>query len=61
VLDEKNIAMVLDFAREHGLAVLADEVYQETSTCPATGSSLSRAFWKQGDPRRNALQLPLLL
>jgi aspartate/methionine/tyrosine aminotransferase len=29
VLDEKNIAMVLDFAREHGLAVLADEVYQE--------------------------------
>ncbi len=28
VLDEENIAMVLDFAREHGLAVLADEVYQ---------------------------------
>jgi len=29
VLDEKNIAMVLEFARQHGLAVLADEVYQE--------------------------------
>lgn len=28
VLDEENIAMVLDFAREHGLSVLADEVYQ---------------------------------
>ena len=29
VLDEKNVAMVLDFARDQGLAVLADEVYQE--------------------------------
>ncbi|HET8725100.1 MAG TPA: aminotransferase class I/II-fold pyridoxal phosphate-dependent enzyme [Anaeromyxobacteraceae bacterium] len=29
VLDEANVAMVLDFARRHGLAVLADEVYQE--------------------------------
>ena len=29
VLDEANVAMVLDFARQHGLAVLADEVYQE--------------------------------
>jgi len=29
VLDTDNIAMILDFAREHGLAVLADEVYQE--------------------------------
>jgi len=34
VLDEKNIAMVLDFAREHGLAVLADEVYQEDIYLP---------------------------
>jgi aspartate/methionine/tyrosine aminotransferase len=34
VLDEKNIAMVLDFAREHGLAVLADEVYQEDIYVP---------------------------
>jgi aspartate/methionine/tyrosine aminotransferase len=34
VLDENNIAMVLDFAREHGLAVLADEVYQENIYLP---------------------------
>jgi aspartate/methionine/tyrosine aminotransferase len=29
VLDEGNIAMILEFARKHGLSVLADEVYQE--------------------------------
>jgi len=29
VLDEKNIRMVIDFAQEHGLSILADEVYQE--------------------------------
>ena len=29
VLDEENIAMVIAFAREKGLALLADEVYQE--------------------------------
>jgi aspartate/methionine/tyrosine aminotransferase len=29
VLDRANIAMVIRFARAHGLAVLADEVYQE--------------------------------
>ncbi|MDP3178084.1 MAG: aminotransferase class I/II-fold pyridoxal phosphate-dependent enzyme, partial [Spirochaetaceae bacterium] len=29
VLDASNIAMILDFAAEQGLAVLADEVYQE--------------------------------
>jgi len=29
VLDEKNVEMVIDFARAHGLAVLADEVYQD--------------------------------
>src|SRR5512135_3662381 len=29
VLSEENVAMVLDFARRHGLSVLADEVYQE--------------------------------
>jgi aspartate/methionine/tyrosine aminotransferase len=36
VLDEENIAMVLDFAHEHGLAVLADEVYQENICLPGT-------------------------
>lgn len=29
VLDPGNVAMVLDFAREHDLVVLADEVYQD--------------------------------
>ena len=29
VLDEANIAMIVDFAQEHGLPILADEVYQE--------------------------------
>jgi aspartate/methionine/tyrosine aminotransferase len=29
LLDEANVAMVLDFARTHRLSVLADEVYQE--------------------------------
>jgi len=29
VLDEKNVEMVLSLAREQGMAVLADEVYQE--------------------------------
>jgi len=29
VLDRDNISMIIDFAKEHGLAILADEVYQE--------------------------------
>lgn len=29
VLDEKNIEMILQFARKHNLAILADEVYQD--------------------------------
>jgi aspartate/methionine/tyrosine aminotransferase len=29
VLDHDNICMIIGFAREHGLAILADEVYQE--------------------------------
>lgn len=29
VLSEKNIGMVIRFAKKHGLAILADEVYQE--------------------------------
>jgi aspartate/methionine/tyrosine aminotransferase len=29
VLDEPNVEVVLEFARAHGLAVLADEVYQD--------------------------------
>ncbi len=34
VLDEKNVEMVLDFARERGLSVLADEVYQDNVWLP---------------------------
>lgn len=34
VLDVKNIAMVLEFARQHELAVLADEVYQDDIYLP---------------------------
>jgi alanine transaminase len=29
VLDTENVAMVVDFAKAHGLSILADEVYQE--------------------------------
>jgi len=29
VIDRDNIAMIVDFAQEHGLSILADEVYQE--------------------------------
>jgi len=29
VLDRDNISMIIDFAGEHGLSILADEVYQE--------------------------------
>ena len=34
VLDEANIAMIIAFARDHGLSILADEVYQENIYLP---------------------------
>ncbi len=34
VLDEANIAMILEFAQDHGLSILADEVYQENIYLP---------------------------
>ena len=34
VLDEANIGMIIDFARENGLSILADEVYQENIYLP---------------------------
>ncbi|MDR3684004.1 MAG: aminotransferase class I/II-fold pyridoxal phosphate-dependent enzyme [Geothrix sp.] len=34
VLDEANIAMIIDFAKAHGLSILADEVYQENIYLP---------------------------
>ena len=34
VLDEANIVMIIDFAKAHGLSILADEVYQENIYLP---------------------------
>jgi len=34
VLDERNVEMVVDFARERGLSILADEVYQDNVWLP---------------------------
>lgn len=34
VLDEANIAMIVDFAEAHGISILADEVYQENIYLP---------------------------
>lgn len=35
VLDEENIKMIIQFAREHDLTILADEVYQENVYAPS--------------------------
>jgi aspartate/methionine/tyrosine aminotransferase len=49
VLDEENVAMVLAFAREHGLSVLADEVYQENVYRPgARFVSFARVLEERG-------------
>jgi aspartate/methionine/tyrosine aminotransferase len=49
VLDEANVAMVLDFARAHGLAILADEVYQENVYRPGDRFvSFARALVRGG-------------
>jgi aspartate/methionine/tyrosine aminotransferase len=34
VLDRENISMIIDFAKEHDLSILADEVYQENIYIP---------------------------
>jgi aspartate/methionine/tyrosine aminotransferase len=34
VLDRDNISMIIDFAKDHGLSILADEVYQENIYTP---------------------------
>ncbi|MCL1907754.1 MAG: aminotransferase class I/II-fold pyridoxal phosphate-dependent enzyme [Holophagaceae bacterium] len=34
VLDRDNISMIIDFAKEHNLSILADEVYQENIYIP---------------------------
>jgi aspartate/methionine/tyrosine aminotransferase len=52
VLDERNVELVLDFARRHGLAVLADEVYQdnvyrEGARFVSFASVLARLGWSE--------------
>jgi aspartate/methionine/tyrosine aminotransferase len=49
VLDEKNVEMVLSFARQQGMAVLADEVYQENVYRPGDRFvSFARVAEKRG-------------
>ena len=48
VLDEANIAMIIDFAEEHGLPILADEVYQENIYLPGdTFTSFAKVFQRK--------------
>jgi len=50
VLSEKEVGMVLDFARQHDLAVLADEVYQENVWRPGDRFvSFAGALARRGD------------
>ncbi len=50
VLDRDNIGMIIDFAKDHSLAILADEVYQENIYL-AGGRfvSFARAMLEQGE------------
>ena len=47
VLDQDNIAMIIDFARAHDLAILADEVYQENVYLAGDASSPSPRSWSR--------------
>jgi aspartate/methionine/tyrosine aminotransferase len=50
VLDESNVAMIVDFAREKNLAILADEVYQENVYRPEDRfHSFARVMSQQGE------------
>ncbi len=50
VLDAGNIRMVIEFAREHGLAILADEVYQENVYAPGDRfTSFAKVLAETGD------------
>ncbi|MCX7024885.1 MAG: aminotransferase class I/II-fold pyridoxal phosphate-dependent enzyme [Spirochaetes bacterium] len=50
VIDRDNIAMIVDFARAHGLAILADEVYQENVYRPGDSfSSFARVMTEKGE------------
>jgi len=50
VLSEENIRMVIRFAREHNLAIIADEVYQENVYDPADRFySFARVMWEMNE------------
>jgi alanine-synthesizing transaminase len=50
VLDRDNIGMLIDFARTHGLAILADEVYQENVYLAGDRfTSFARVMVEQGE------------
>jgi aspartate/methionine/tyrosine aminotransferase len=50
VLSRENIAMVIGFARRHGLAIIADEVYQENVYAPgARYISFARVMHELGE------------
>lgn len=50
VLDRDNIAMIIDFAKAHGLAILADEVYQENVYRPGDAfHSFARVMSDSGE------------
>lgn len=50
VLDRENVEMIIDFSREHNLAILADEVYQENIYAPgAEFISFAGAMERKGE------------
>jgi len=50
VLDRDNISMIIDFAGEHGLSILADEVYQENIYSPGDKFlSFARVMEEKGE------------
>jgi aspartate/methionine/tyrosine aminotransferase len=52
VLDRDNISMIIDFAGEHGLSILADEVYQENIYSPGDKFlSFARVMEEKGEKR----------
>jgi aspartate/methionine/tyrosine aminotransferase len=52
VLDAENMAMILDFAAENGLAVMADEVYQKNIYRKgAKFTSFAKVLTEKGDTR----------
>lgn len=55
VLDGDNISMIIDFAKEHNLSILADEVYQENIYIP--GNSFTSFAKVMGEKRERDVSL----